>query len=244
MSAQIFVSYSHDEYAYKDELIKYFRDLERNGTVEIYTDEQIVPGQEWDNEIRSALQKADIILFMVSKRFIHSRYINEVELQNAIERYNQGKVVLIPVILEQLDNEERDLLPLQKFESLPKVNKKEVPVSEWNPQSGAYYNIMDGIKRSVEILQKSKPFNADVFNKLRSFFKKADYNSIFRELQKMEAGIRSQDTGLYNAYLGLSAEWSKNQTDIIRGIRNAEQDKRDILNRLLDFIDNLESAVS
>lgn len=244
MSVQIFISYSHDEYAYKDELIKYFRDLERAGTVDIYTDEQIVPGQEWDKEIRLALQRAEILVFLVSKKFIHSRYINEVELQSAIERYNRGEVVLIPVLLEQLANEDRDLLPLQKFESLPKVNKKEVPVSEWNPQSGAYYNIMYGLKQSIEELQKSKPFNADVFNKLRGFFRKADYNSIFRALQKMEAGIRTQDSDLYNAYLGLSAEWSKNQTDIIRGVRNADQDKRDILNRLLDFIDRLETTVS
>jgi hypothetical protein len=244
MSVQIFISYSHDEYAYKDELIKYCRDLELAGTVEIYTDEQIAPGQEWDKEIRLALQRAEVVLFLVSKKFIHSRYIKEVELQSAIERYNRGEVVLIPVLLEQLTNEDRDLLPLQKFESLPKVNKKEVPVTEWNPQSGAYYNIMDGLKRSIEGLQKNKPFNADVFNKLRGFFRKADYNSIFRELQKMETGIRKQDTGLYNAYLGLSAEWSKNQTDIIRGVRNAEQDKRDILNRLLDFIDSLETTVS
>ena len=61
-----------------------------NGNIEIETDEQIVPGQEWDKQIRNSLDQSHVILFMVSRKFILSRYIKEVELRNAIDS-NEGE---------------------------------------------------------------------------------------------------------------------------------------------------------
>src|SRR5687767_11824435 len=105
MPVKLFISYAHDEHSYKDALMNRLHDLEKKGLIEVWTDEQIVPGQEWDRTIRNALLDAAIIIFLVSKRFIQSRYIHEVELKEAIARYDGKEVILVPVILESIGQE-------------------------------------------------------------------------------------------------------------------------------------------
>src|SRR5687767_7155997 len=111
MKVKIFISYAHDEYPSMQTLKNSLQNA-GNGKIEIETDEQIVPGQEWDKQIRNSLDHSHIILFMVSRKFILSRYIKEVELRNAIERYDRGDVVLIPVMLEKLEETDSRGFPL------------------------------------------------------------------------------------------------------------------------------------
>ena len=43
-----------------------------------------MPGQGWDEEIRQALNRSDVILFLVSPAFVESRYCREVEAESRI----------------------------------------------------------------------------------------------------------------------------------------------------------------
>ena len=49
-------------------------------------DRKLLPGQDWDEEIRQALNWADVILFFVSPAFVESRYCREVEGRLAMDR--------------------------------------------------------------------------------------------------------------------------------------------------------------
>ena len=42
-------------------------------------DRMLLPGQDWDEEIRQALNRAVVILFLVSPAFVESRNCREVQ---------------------------------------------------------------------------------------------------------------------------------------------------------------------
>src|SRR5690242_15280929 len=100
---KIFVSYSHDDFKYMEMIRKSLSAREQNKQIELWTDEKIIAGADYDSNIDGALQNADIILFLISMNFLSSWYIYNVELQRAVERHKQGLVRLIPVVVEDCD---------------------------------------------------------------------------------------------------------------------------------------------
>ena len=241
MKVKIFISYAHDEYASMQILKKSLQNA-GDGKIEIETDEQIVPGQEWDKQIRNSLDHSHIILFLISRKFILSRYIKEVELKNAIDRYDRGDVVLIPVILEKLEDGDSKEFPLNKFEPLPVENKKTKPVNDWGEEQHAIDNIVQGILRTVETILLSKPFNRTIIKKFQGYFVNQP-DTIFSELQRMKPFLAAFDPMISNASLKLSAEWKENKNNIARATKGAKDERNDILNRLLDFITDLETKI-
>nr|MBA3675522.1 toll/interleukin-1 receptor domain-containing protein [Chitinophagaceae bacterium] len=65
-SAYIFISYAHEDEELKKELDKYLKVLKRSSKIQAWNDRELVAGQEWDQEIMSALNKANIILLLIS----------------------------------------------------------------------------------------------------------------------------------------------------------------------------------
>jgi hypothetical protein len=243
MPVKLFISYAHDEYSYKDALMNRLHDLEKKGLIEIWTDEQIVPGQEWDKTIRDALLESAIIIFLVSNRFIQSRYIHEVELKEAIERYNGKDVILVPVILESIGQDIMEQFPLNKFEPLPVVNKKVVPVMEWTPQSGAYDNIMIGIGRMLDQLPAGKGPYAGAIQELRKLFRQARFDDVFRELDRLSHFIRTKDEALGDTYDEMCVQFKKVKLDELRRTKDHEEKSQQFRYNLLDFISTLEKLI-
>lgn len=95
---QVFVSYSHQDEALKNELIKHLSPLKRRNLIDDWHDRKISAGDEWDTAIADALKAADIVLLLVSIDFINSRYCYDVEMESALERERLGELVVIPVI--------------------------------------------------------------------------------------------------------------------------------------------------
>ncbi|NJL74464.1 MAG: toll/interleukin-1 receptor domain-containing protein [Saprospiraceae bacterium] len=142
---KVFISYSHKDEDYKDTLNTYLTPYERKGTIKIWDDRDILPGQIWDTEIKQAVLNADIVLFLVSPDFMASGYIDGVELKTAMELHVEGKMVLIPIIIRPSD---LSLLDLKIFQAVPKDAK---PISTWENKDEAWLNV---------IQQLGKLFNA------------------------------------------------------------------------------------
>ena len=87
----------------KDELVNYhLKLLQREGKINTWQDRDIEAGALWDEEIRNNLDKADIILMLVTRHFLASDYCYGKEMMRAIERHEQGAVRVISVIFESL----------------------------------------------------------------------------------------------------------------------------------------------
>lgn len=108
---QVFISYSHDDTAYRKELQQYLVNLERDGTIKLWQDGLIQPGDAWDTKIKDSLEQADIIILLVSQSFIASNYVHEVEMRTALERAANGNARIIPVLLKNCDWAQWKVLP-------------------------------------------------------------------------------------------------------------------------------------
>lgn len=147
---KLFISYAHEDTAYKNDFIKQLSGLEKHqGIIQSWTDQQIQSGQVWDDIINEALRESDIVAFLISADFMFSDYIKDVELKKTLERYNANKQIIFPVLVRPCDF---DSLALSRFSALPICDEKNdlKPVSLWQSQDKAWLNVIKGIKKVIE----------------------------------------------------------------------------------------------
>ncbi|WP_448603995.1 tetratricopeptide repeat protein [Thermoleptolyngbya sp.] len=146
----LFVSYSHRDEALKDELIVHLANLKRQGKIAAWQDRDIEAGTEWDVEIKQQLEAAEVILLLITPRFLASDYCYDLEMQRAVQRHDEGNARVIPIILKPCDWQGS---PFSKLQVLPKDAK---PVTQWTDQDEAFLNVVQGIRRAVESLHAKK----------------------------------------------------------------------------------------
>jgi internalin A len=145
---RLFYSYSHKDESIRDELETHLKIMQRQGLIESWHDRKITPGDNWKNQIDENLERADIILLLVSQYSMASDYCQDVEMKRVLERHKAGEAVAIPIILRDVDWQKTCLGELQ---ALPKNGK---PVTKWNPKDTAWRNVSEGIEKVIEQLTK------------------------------------------------------------------------------------------
>jgi hypothetical protein len=97
--ARIFFSYSHKDEALRDRLDAHLSLMKHQGLIEGWHDRRITAGNDFAGNISDELERADIILLLVSADFIGSSYCMDIEMARALERHRAGEARVIPVIL-------------------------------------------------------------------------------------------------------------------------------------------------
>lgn len=161
--ARIFISYSHKDEQYREELEKHLIMLRRSGLIETWTDRKVMPGQEWGKEIDAKLKAADIILLLVSSDFLASDYCFDVEVAQAMRQHEQGYSKVIPIILRPCDWHDT---PFGILQGLPKDGK---PIREYSDFDRAFFEVVKGVKKTIahqavtpKGLLRLKLVNADI----------------------------------------------------------------------------------
>ena len=72
---RVFVSYSHDDDDFRQQLDSHLNLLERQGYIEIWSDRRIQPGANWEEELDDRLLSADLILLLISASFIAKTFV-------------------------------------------------------------------------------------------------------------------------------------------------------------------------
>lgn len=135
-----FISYSHADEAYRVALETHLTLLKRQGLIQCWSDRVIRAGKNWKEEIDSNLEKAQLVLMLVSPDFIASDYCYEEELRRALEKHDRGEQILVPIIVRHSSWQGS---PLARFQALPHDGK---PISCWNDQDAAWLNVVKGIE--------------------------------------------------------------------------------------------------
>jgi tetratricopeptide (TPR) repeat protein len=147
---KLFYSYAREDEELRDELEKHLAVLKRDGAISEWHDRALIPGQEWDEEIKAQLDRADIILLLISPDFLASDYIHRVELTRALERHEAREARVIPIILRPSDWANT---PFSKLQALPKDAE---PVTRWANRDEAFLNISKGIRAAAEKLSSDR----------------------------------------------------------------------------------------
>ena len=147
---KVFTSYAHKDEELREELDVHLAMIKRHKAISIWNDRQIVAGEEWDNAIKTELKEADIILLLVSPRFLASQYIYEIEIKHAMKRHRAGTATVIPIILKPCDWKVADLAALQ---GLPREGKA---ITTWEDMDEALLNVTLGLRTAIQSVQKRK----------------------------------------------------------------------------------------
>jgi hypothetical protein len=104
----IFISYSHKDEPERapEGNIHWLTDLQSylapaaNGTFELWSDEELEGGADWEKGIKEKLAVCDICVLLVSRHSLGSKYVIEVEIETIRERQRRGHDVQIyPIVL-------------------------------------------------------------------------------------------------------------------------------------------------
>jgi hypothetical protein len=87
---QVFISYSHKDQAWLEELLTLLKPLVRNGTVKLWSDRDVQPGQNWRRKIDEALASAKVAVLLVTHHYLASDFIVEYELSNFLAAQKLG----------------------------------------------------------------------------------------------------------------------------------------------------------
>ena len=146
---EMMVSYAHADEDLKNELRKHLSLLQRQGLVSQWHDRLIAGGREWQQEIATHLESAQIILLLVSPDFLASDYCYDTEMKRALERHDDGTARVIPVFLRPCDWAGA---PFSRLQGLP-TNAEPVTSTRWSSRDEAFSIIARGIRVAVEDLQ-------------------------------------------------------------------------------------------
>jgi len=113
---KVFVSYSHKDETWKQKVVNALKPLEDQHRIAAWHDRKLLPGQEWDGEIKQELELADVILLLISPAFIKSRYCRDVEIKRAVDRSEEGTAVLVPIIVSRCAFDKE---PFARFQAYP-----------------------------------------------------------------------------------------------------------------------------
>ena len=139
----LFFCYSHKDEALRDELAAHLRLLERNKVIGTWHDRRIGAGEEWREAINDNLEKAHLVLLLVSSDFLSSDYCYDVEMTRALSRQKAGETVVIPIILRAC---KWDGAPFANLQALP---RDAMPVTSWSNRDEAWTSVVAGIESAI-----------------------------------------------------------------------------------------------
>lgn len=95
----IFLSYSHKDSQGFDEVREALQSTEGDIGIELWDDTKIKVGDKWKNEIQTALKKTDIAILLVTRSFLTSSFVKDVEVKQLLSQYNKNSKTKIFIVI-------------------------------------------------------------------------------------------------------------------------------------------------
>ncbi len=145
MPVDAFISFAHADEEHLETLRKHLALLRRQGRIRAWHDREITAGDSWRGEIDGALERAEIVLLLVSPDFVASDFCWDVELERALKRRSQG-VRVVPILLRPTDWRSSALGELQ---ALPRDAR---PITTWPDRDQAWVDVVEGLRQLLDQL--------------------------------------------------------------------------------------------
>ena len=147
--ATLFYSYCHKDEKYRESMETSLALLKKEGLLNDWSDQNILPGQSISRKIEEKINESDIMVFLVSQHFIASdECMKEWERAGQIEA--DKLLFRIPIILT--DCAWKDMLSGDDLKALPKDGK---PVSNFGNKNTAWHQVYEGIKAVINEMKST-----------------------------------------------------------------------------------------
>lgn len=114
---KVFISYSHKDVRYLEQLIEHLTYYERKNLIEFWDDKKIAAGSQWREEIKRAIESAKVAVLLISPSFSSSKFIAENELPPLLVAAEKDGVIILPVIVRPFNFEDTELVIFQAVNS-------------------------------------------------------------------------------------------------------------------------------
>ena len=129
---KIFISYSHNDITVKNEIKETLSEIKEEGYIdEVWDDENIRYGDEFDKKIFDNLFDSDIALFIVTHNLWQSFYIPNIEIplaNNFFHKYGYPKIV--PIVIEKEAFNQTYFPILNSKDAIPQRDKNLIPYNQ------------------------------------------------------------------------------------------------------------------
>ena len=219
----VFISYSHRDEAWKDRLVIHLRALQLDDQLVEWDDRRIQAGDDWFKEIQDAMERASIVVLLVSTDFLASEFIRHEEVPPLLERRKKSGLRVIPVFVSPSNWQE---IPwLSAIQGRPKDGR---PLSDGNANQAE--TDLAAIAKEIRLLvsgvvQRSEPKGGWV---------SPPPNAIFRsKLPSIGAALFGRELELDL----LDGAWADPDTNIISLVAFGGVGKSAMVNHWLDALD-------
>ena len=97
---KIFISYSHKDEECKELLSIHLSTSAKQNNFEIWDDQRIETGNEWNQEILKELEKSHMAILLISVHFLNSEFIQKIELPKIKELHKKNNLIIYPIIIQ------------------------------------------------------------------------------------------------------------------------------------------------
>lgn len=140
---KIFISYSHADKKWLERLKRHLKPLVREGGLDCWDDTHIRAGDDWQEEIRTALGTAQAAVLLISADFFASDFIDESALPPLLTAAQDRGVRVLPLILSA-SRFARDP-NLARFQA---VNSPDRPLNEM--PDGEQEKVLERLAQTIE----------------------------------------------------------------------------------------------
>lgn len=110
---RIFISYSREDRVWLEKLQTMLKPLVKKGTISVWDDTQVFPGEQWKEEITKALEAANMAVLLVSANFLASDFIAKHELPKLLSAAKQKGLKIIWIYLSSCLYEDTEIADYQ-----------------------------------------------------------------------------------------------------------------------------------
>lgn len=142
---QVFISYSQADDAHRDELEKRLKILAHHYPLNYWSDHQLNPSGKVHTEILRQLQKADVVLLLVSPDFMATDYCYDIEVVEALKSYVAQQNTVIPVIVRDTPDWQSE-----PFGQLTAVPHKGKPLEDYPSADKYWADVQQALQQTIK----------------------------------------------------------------------------------------------
>ena len=142
---KVFISYSHKDEEFKDELVTMLTSLQRRGVIDAWQDRRIEEGDEWYQDIQDAMNDCELAILLVSANFLASPFIQDEEIPKLLKRRMEEDLRVVPIIVKQCMWQSEPAI--KDIQVLPRDGK---PVITFSKDNGDRDQVWTDIAKAIE----------------------------------------------------------------------------------------------
>jgi hypothetical protein len=152
---KVFISYSHKDSRFRDELLNMLASLENQKVIKVWQDRQIEAGINWYRAIQSAMKTCNMAILLVSQSFLNSEFIQREEVSLLLKQRMRQGMRVVPIIVRPCLWQDDPVL--SKIQALPREGKPVISFSNAHGRRDqVWVEIAQSIGRRARALQRNQ----------------------------------------------------------------------------------------